>query len=66
MQLLDFVDGADGDRAVGGERQAVGVGLGVERTHVLHFSEVDVGKDELLGGRVDDRRPVGAGKHVHR
>lgn len=37
MQLLDFVDGADGHRLVGGQRQTVRIRFGVQRAHVRHL-----------------------------
>ena len=48
VEFLYLVNGADGDRRVGGEGQRVGVSFRVQRTHVFHFLQVDVGKNQLL------------------
>jgi len=42
----------------------VGVGVGVERAHVVHLLQVDVREDELVVAGVDHGRPIRAGKHV--
>lgn len=42
----------------------VGVALRVERTHVVDLLEVDVGKDQLVVGGIDDGGSIGAGKDV--
>ena len=64
VELLDLVNGSDGDRGVRGKSQTVFVGLGVERTHVLDLLEVDVAEHQLLVAAVDDGGPVAAGEHV--
>ena len=65
VQLLDLVDSSDRHRRVGGQREAVRIGLRVKRAHVFDLAEVDVREDELLGRRVDHGWAVGTGENVH-
>mmetsp|Transcript_4212 Transcript_4212/g.12213 ORF Transcript_4212/g.12213 Transcript_4212/m.12213 type:complete len:676 (-) Transcript_4212:386-2413(-) len=58
VQLLDVVDGPDGQHLVPADREALGEGLGVEGAHVRGVAEVDVGVEQLVGARGDHRRAV--------
>ncbi len=64
VELLDLIDGANGQSAVVGQSQTVGVSLGVERAHVVDLLQVDVREDQFVVAGVDDGGPVGAGEHV--
>ena len=64
MELLDLVDGANGEARMRGECEALRVGARVERTHGGHVLQVDVREEQLAVLRVDHRGPVAACEHV--
>mmetsp|Transcript_12353 Transcript_12353/g.40618 ORF Transcript_12353/g.40618 Transcript_12353/m.40618 type:complete len:228 (-) Transcript_12353:1790-2473(-) len=66
VELLDVVNRADGEGAVGGDDERVGERGGVERAHVVDGGEVDVAIKNLFVGTVDDGRAVRGGEDVRR
>lgn len=65
VQLLYLVDRSDRYRRVGRQGQAVGIRLRVQRTHVIDLFHVDIRKDQLVIGGIDDGWAVRTRENVH-